>query len=78
MNQDDCDLRRNFYIDMYKFIKNFVKKEKKKDKQVLPMLIGDWNEECIGKYNAKKLCDKFGLVNIFHWKFPNHEKFKTY
>ena len=72
MNRDDCDLRRNFYIDMYKFIKNFAKKEKKKDKQVLPMLIGDWNEECIGKSNAKKLCDEFGLVNIFHRKFPNY------
>ena len=78
MNREDCDPRRNFYIDMCKFIKNFIKKEKKKDKQVLPMLIGDWNEECIGKSNAKKLCDEFGLVNIFHRKFPNHEKFKTY
>ena len=78
MNQDDCDPRRNFYKDMYKFIKTFVKKEKKKDKQVIPMLIGDWNEECIGKSNATKLCDGFGLVNIFHRKFLNHEKFKTY
>ena len=57
MNQDDCDPRRNFYIDMCKFIKNFAKKEKKKDKQVLSILIGDWNEECIGKSNTKKLCD---------------------
>ena len=44
---------------MYKFIKNFAKKEKKNDKQVRPMLIGDWNEECMGKSNAKKLCDEF-------------------
>ena len=63
---------------MCKFIKKFVKKEKNNDKQILPMLIGDWNEECIGKSNSKKLCDEFGLVNIFKRKFPNHEKFKTY
>ena len=42
------------------------------------MLIGDWNEECIGRSNSKQLCDRFGLVNILHGKFPNHEKFKTY
>ena len=63
---------------MCKFIKIVVKKKKKNDKQVLPMLIGDWNEECIGRSNSKKLCDEFGLVNIFQGKFPNHEKFKTY
>ena len=45
---------------------------------MLPILIGDWNEECIGMSNSKQLCDEFGLVNIFHGKFPNHEKFKTY
>ena len=42
------------------------------------MLVGDWNEECIGKSNSKKICDEFGLVNIFHGKYPNHEKCKTY
>ena len=78
MNRNDCDPRRNFYKDMCKFIKSFVKKGKKANKQVLPMLIGDWNEECVGKSNLKKLCDEFGLVNIFQKKFPNHEKFKTY
>ena len=41
------------------------------------MLIGDWNEECIGRSNLKKLCDEYGLVNIFQGKFLNHEKFKT-
>ena len=65
MNQNDCDPRRIFYKDMCKFIKTFVKKEKKNDKQVLQMLNGDWNKECIGKSNSKKLCDEFGLVNIF-------------
>ena len=44
---------------------------------MLPMLVGDWNEECMGNSNSKKLCNKFGLVNIFHGKYLNHEKFKT-
>ena len=26
----------------------------------------------------KKLCDKFGLENMFHRKYPNHEQFKIY
>ena len=42
------------------------------------MLIGDWNEECIGKSNSKKLCNKFGLLNIFYRKYPSHEQFKAY
>ena len=41
-------------------------------------MIGDWNEECMGRSNSKKLCDKFGLVNIFHGKHPNDKKIKTY
>ena len=61
-NRNDCDLRQNFYNDMCKFLWRF---NKKTDKKVLPMLIGDWNEECIGRSDLKKLCDKFGLMNIF-------------
>ena len=60
---------------MCNFIRSF---EKKNNEQVLPMLIGDWNEECIGTSMSKKLCDEFSLVNIFQAKFPNNEKFKTY
>ena len=72
MNRNDFDPKRDFYKDMCKFIKKFVKKEKKNDKQFVPILIGDWNKECIGKSNSKVLCDKFGLVNIFQRKFLNH------
>ena len=52
--------------------------EKETEQKVLPILIEDWNKECMGRSNWKKPCDEFGLVNIFHGKFPNHEKFKTY
>ena len=27
---------------------------------------------------TQKICNEFGLVNIFHGKFSNHEKFKSY
>ena len=60
---------------MCKFLRQF---QKKADKRVLLMLIGDWNEECIGKLNLKKLYNEFGLVNIFNGKYPNHNKFKKY
>ena len=73
--RNNRDSRQKFYRGMYKCIQRF---KTKTDKQVLPMLIGDWNKKCIGRSNSKKLCDKFGLVNIFHGKLLNHEKFKTY
>ena len=68
-NRNNCDPSRNFYKDMCKFIRSFKKKnekqvlqqfKKKTDKKVPPMLIEDWNKECIGKSNSKKLCNKFG------------------
>ena len=77
-NRNDSDPRRNFCKVMSKCIRSFEKKEKKNNKQVLPMLIGDWNKECIWRSNSKILCEEFGLVNIFQGKISNHEKFKTY
>ena len=74
-NRTDTDPRRNFYRDMCKFLQKFKKDTEQK---VRPLLIGDWNEECMGSSNSKKLCDEFGLANIFHGKHPNHKKFKTY
>ena len=70
-NKTDCDPRRNFYKDMCKFLRKF---EKETEQKVLPILIGDWNEECMGRSNSKKLCDKFDLVNIFHGKFCKNTK----
>ena len=36
---------------MCKFQQKF---QKETDKNILPTLIGDWNEECIGTSNLKK------------------------
>ena len=52
-NRTDCDPRRNFYKDMGKFLRKF---EKETEQKVLPILIGDWNEECMGRSNSKKNC----------------------
>jgi hypothetical protein len=40
--------------------------------------VGDWNEECKGTPTSQKLCDEFGLVNIFKQVYPNQKQFKTY
>ena len=45
-NRTDCEPRRNFYNNMCKFLREF---EKETEQKVLLILIGDWNEECIGR-----------------------------
>mmetsp|Transcript_56991 Transcript_56991/g.64451 ORF Transcript_56991/g.64451 Transcript_56991/m.64451 type:complete len:119 (-) Transcript_56991:2-358(-) len=72
-NRNDCDPRQNYYKDMCKFLRQF---QKKTDTRVLLILIVYWNKECIGKSNSKKLWEEFGLVNIFHGNYPNHENLK--
>ena len=60
---------------MHTFTRGF---QKEINKVVLSLLlIGDWNDECKGKFK-KKLCKEFGLVNIYHENSQNHEKLKTY
>ena len=72
-NRNNCDLRQNFYKDMCRFLQWF---QKKTDKRALQILIGDWNEECIGKSHLKKLCNEFGMVNISHRKYQNMRNLK--
>jgi hypothetical protein len=74
MNRTDKDPRRNFYRDLKKFMESFLTNE---ESSVIPFIIGDWNEECKGSSSSKKLCDEFGLVNIFDRLYPEHKKFKT-
>ena len=45
-NKTDRDPRRNFYKDMCKFLQKF---EKETEQTVLPLLIGDCNEECMAR-----------------------------
>ena len=74
-NKVDHDPRRNFYTDMCAFLRNLISTT---PGTVKPLLLGDWNEECTGKSNCKKLCDEFGLVDLFAHKYPIHDNFKTY
>ena len=45
---------------------------------IIIIIIGDWNEECKGTSNSQKLCDKFGLVDVWDRLYPNESLFKTY
>ena len=72
----DRDPRRNFYRDLKSFIDHFLTDDE--DKTVIPILVGDWNEECKGTSTTQKLCDDFGLVNIFDRLYPDQKQFKTY
>lgn len=61
-NRIDCNPRSNLYKDMCAFLREFKASTKG---PVKTLILGDWNEECIGKSNSKKICDEFGFVNIF-------------
>jgi hypothetical protein len=63
MDRVDQDPRWNFYRDLKLFLgtKTFMTD----DKTVIPILLGDWYEECKGMSTLQRLCDDFGLVNLF-------------
>ena len=44
----------------------------------MPIILGDWNEECSGMSNSQKLCDVLGLVDIWKYRNPLNQSFKTY
>ena len=44
----------------------------------MPIIIGNWNEECSGTSTLTELCNEFELVSIFNRLNPNHKPFKTY
>ena len=74
MNRRNTDPRTNFKLDL----KQFVKDIQKKYKNIRPIIIGDWNEECRGTAASMEMCHEFGLVNIFERMHPEHENFNTY
>ena len=75
MDRTDTDPRRNFFHDIKTFIKGIVDKD---NVETTPIIIGDWNEECKGTSTSQKLCNEFGLVNVFNRIHPDHKEFKTY
>jgi hypothetical protein len=77
-NRVDRDPRRNFHRDMKKFLKEIMPEENSDHSSITPLRLGDWNEECKGTSTSPKLCDEFGLVNIFKQVHPNQKQFKKY
>ena len=74
MNRRNTDPRTNFRLDL----KRFVQDIQKKYKNIRPIILGDWNEECKGTAVSMEMCHEFGLVNIFKRMNPDHENFNTY
>jgi hypothetical protein len=57
------------------FIKSKVNKA---NTNVIPIIMGDWNEECKGSSNSQIICNELGLVDAFDRIYPDHHAFKTY
>ena len=51
---------------------------RRRNPSLIPIIIGDWNEECKDGSTSYDLCREFGLVNIFERLYLNHPQFKTY
>jgi hypothetical protein len=45
---------------------------------VIPIIMGDWNEECKGSSNSQIICNELGLVDAVDRIYPDHQEFKTY
>ncbi len=75
MDRPTFDPRPNFFIDLKHFLHQHVNTA---STPTIPIILGDWNEECTGTSTSQKLCDSFGLVDL--WKFcnPALQSFKTY
>ena len=74
MNRRDTDPRKNFYKDLRKLIYDHTSRS---DITTIPILMGDFNEECQGTSNSSKLCSEFNLVDIWSQKYPSLHP-KTY
>ena len=68
------DPRKHFGIDL----KATIRKLSKKYKNIRPIIVGDWNEECTSNSIPMEICHEFGLVDIFHRLYPHQENFNTY
>lgn len=74
MDRKDINPTRNFRKDIIALIA----KLKEENDELIPIIVGDWNEECKGGTTSNELCNEFGLVNIFDHHYPTQKKFKTY
>ena len=75
LDKIDTNPRRNFRRDLMQFIKSKINKA---NTTVIPIIMGDWNEECKGSSTSQLICNEFGLVDAFQRIYPDHRNFKTY
>ena len=73
-NTNKNDPRKQFGIDL----RTNIRKLSKKYKNIRPIIVGDWNEECTSNSIPMELCHEFGLVDIFHRLYPHQATFNTY
>ena len=74
----DCpslDPRTNFLTDLKAFLHKHINTPHTNQ---VPIILGDWNEECNGTSTSQKLCDFLGLVDIWKYRNPLHQSFKKY
>ena len=75
MDRPSLDPRPNFLSDLKSFLHKHINIP---HTNRIPIILGDWNEECSGTSNSQKLCDVLGLVDIWKYRNPLHTSFKTY
>ena len=73
-NLANPDPRKHFRQDLINLIKEF----KEKNEDIVPIILGDWNEEFTDTSTSMRIWEEFNLVNVFQRMYPNQEKFKTY
>ena len=73
-NRDNRDPRKQFQKDLIDLIRKF----KLKNGNIIPILMGDWNDDRGKKIFAAEAEKEFGLVDAYKQKFPDSEEFKTH
>ena len=74
LNRSKLDPRHNLHKDLSKFFKEQTHIE---GIHRTPLVLGNWNETCQGTSTSQKLCNEFGLVDIWLHLHPNHAQFST-
>lgn len=73
MDRPNTDPRTNMYKDLHSLIHIHVTR----NKTCISIIMGDWNELSVLTSTSAKLCQDFGLVDVWHHQHPDNE-FKTH
>ena len=75
LNRSNLDPCHNFHKDLSNFIR---RQTSLAGISRTPLILGDWNETCTRTSTSQKLCDEFGLVDLWLHLHPHAEPFSTY